>query len=61
MNLNNYKNIKLNILRDYLKAKFSNQPYNIKERFNLFTKEFESENQNVQEQESMTLNVLDLL
>jgi hypothetical protein len=58
MNLNNYKNIKLNILRDYLKAKFSNQPYNVKERFNLFTKEFESENQNINYRSSSPWEVL---
>jgi hypothetical protein len=58
MNLNNYKNIKLNILRDYLKAKFSNQPYNVKERFNLFTKEFESQNQNINYRSSSPWEVL---
>lgn len=58
MDIQDYKNVKLNILRDYLKAKFSNQPYNVKERFHFFTKEFLTENENINYRSSSPWDVL---
>ena len=58
MDIQDYKNLKLNILRDYLKAKFSNQPYNVKERFHFFTKEFLTENENINYRSSSPWDVL---